>query len=144
MSTGTLRNDEVVAFSTIEGISLGLFTEVNFPEPETDHQTRHKPLSQGSFSAGGKVTYGEITASREIEWPSDEALVASLLPYQGGAGSGECAFHAAPGHKVNTSPLAGHTYNVVLLTIATKGGVNAAGDAITMIEAVFGVNGVGK
>lgn len=144
MSTGTLRNDEIVAFLTIENIPFGLLTEINLPEPDVDHQTRPKPLADGSWSSGGRVTYGDITGSREIDWPADEALVAQLKQYEGGKGAGSCAFHAAPGHVVSTSPLARHTYDIVLLSIAIKDGVNAKGDGHLMVEVKLGVNGVGR
>lgn len=141
---GQLLTSELVAYPTISATPLGKFNEVPFPEPEVDEQTYTKPLQRGTYSGGGNLSYGSIEASRVFDPATDEALLTTLLPLQGGAGEGSIAYHKAKGLVATATPLPGHTYDVVLLRVWLSDGVNSDGDGLVMFNCEFGVQGIGK
>ena len=144
MAQNQYRSDEIVAFPVIENIPLGLFSEIPTPEPDVDNQTYKRPLRKGTFNAGGQVEYDTVEAWREFDPATDEALLAQLLRYQGGGGRGVLSYHPAPNHVPRSTPLKGHTYDVVLLRVWTSDGANAEGGEIFKLNVEFGIDGEGR
>lgn len=143
---GQLLNSDLAVKPSIGGKNLGFFDTANFPVPTTAEVRYFKPLVDGDFSAGGKTTYGTITAERVFDPTVDESLLTFLEGVQGDpiAGGGTCSYFKAPGGVIAGSPLAGKNYDVVLLTAQMTDGVDVKGDKLTMLTITMGVQGTGK
>lgn len=139
-----LLNSELVFYGKIGAEVLPLLNVASIPEPDVDEQTSSQPLKHGSYSAGGRLTYGSIEASVVYDPATMEAQKARLQKLQGGIGKGTGAFHEAPGLVPKQTPIAGETYPINLLRCWLSDGVNSDGDAITMLSFEFGVEGVGS